>query len=145
MFAIWIMALVAIIAFATVVAVMYFGTREGEAPPHEAHESNAVSVWGQRANAKEAKLKEQAEAIAAAEAAAKAEEEAAKAAETAKAEEAAKAQAAAKPAATESAGADTGRKLSDVSDEEREAKRQAALERKRKRAEARAAKEAAEG
>ena len=139
MFAIWIMALVAIIAFATVVAVMYFGTREGEAPPHEAHESNAVSVWGQRANDKEAKLKAQAEAVAAEEAAAKAQ------AEAAAAEEAAKAQAEAKPAATESEGDDTGRKLSDVSDEEREAKRQAALERKRKRAEARAAKEAAEG
>lgn len=137
MFAIGIMFLVAVIAFLTVVAVMYFGTREGEAPPHEAHESNAVSVWGQRANEKEAKLKAQADAIAAAEAAAKAEEAAAKAAEAAKSEE--------KPAATVSEGADTGRKLSDVSDEEREAKRQAALERKRKRAEAKAAKESTEG
>ena len=124
MFAIWIMALVALIAFATVVAVMYFGTREGEAPPHEASESHAVSVWGQRASEKEAKLKAQADAIATAQA----EEEAEEATDDA-------------PSTATSAGEDTGRKLSDVSDEEKEAKRQAALERKRKRAEAKEATE----
>ena len=59
MFSIGVMVLVALIAFSTVVAVMYVGTREGDAPPHLASDSHAVTAWNERIATHEKRLAEQ--------------------------------------------------------------------------------------
>lgn len=124
-FAVVIMLFIIVIAFFTVVAVMYFGTREGEAMPHSASDSTAANTWIARADARQeaydahAKAAEAAAALPVTPVATPDPEPA---------------------ATTEPAGTTTGQSIGDLSDAEREAKRQAAIERRK----ARAAKKAAE-
>jgi hypothetical protein len=106
--AVIVMALIAAIAFLTVVVVMRVGLEHGEAPV-AASDSSAVSVWQQRAARQP---------------------EATNAAQISEAEAAPTAQAAKVESAS---GAATGKSVADLSDEEKEAKRQAALERRKAR------------
>lgn len=122
-FAQLIMLLVALIAGATVVAVMYFGVREDEeGRPHDAESSGAANTWDERARKRETAHQERVAAQQAQR------ESVAMAAKTTEPEEAAT------PVQATASGASTGQSISDLSDEEKEAKRKAAMERRKKRA-----------
>ncbi len=118
-----VMMVVALIAFLTVVAVIWVGAQENTSAHAEG--SDAAAAWAARAEKKEqalrAQLQAQGQGVPSAEAVA----------DTVESEQ----------SVSEPSGETTNQSVSDLSDEEKEAKRRAALERRA----ARAAKKAAEG
>lgn len=117
--AVIVMIEIAIIAFFTVLFVMIIGSKHDHYPS-TVEESASVAAWKQRLAAQEAKKAEQAEQ--------------AQNSET-------ETQEATTEATVSSEGKDTGKTVGSLSDEEREAKRQAALERRKARAAQKAADE----
>lgn len=119
-FALVIMGVIIVLAFLTVVAVIYFGSKENVTIHGNGENLASVEAWMQRAERvnppvsdEPAPVKEQDTAAAAA------------------GEDAPE-------SSTAPAASDSGQTVGDLSDEEREAKRQAALERRKARAAKRA-------
>jgi len=110
-----VMAVVAVIAFLTVVAVIWIGAQEQESA-HETGESAAAAAWANRAAKKEAALEQmqqaQGQGVPSGDAIAN----------TVEAEQAV------------SSGQATNQSVGDLSEDEKEAKRRAALERRAARA-----------
>ena len=110
-----VMAVVALLAFLTVVGVIWIGSQEQESV-HETGESAAAAAWSNRAAQKEAALEQmqqaQGQAVPSADAVAN----------TVEAEQ------------TVSSGQATNQSVGDLSEDEKEAKRRAALERRAARA-----------
>lgn len=122
-FALVIMGVIIVLAFLTVVAVIYFGSKENITVHGNGENLASVEAWMKRA--------ERANPPASEKPAPAKEREAAEAAEAVADEDAPE-------SSTASAASDSGQSVGDLSDEEREAKRQAALERRKARAAKRA-------
>lgn len=120
-FAVVVMTEIAVVAFFTVLFVMIIGSKESHYP-QTAEDSPSVTAWSQRlAAAEQAQVNETVEKI----------EEVSGDGVEAVPDDATPNEVA---AASQSDAADTGKSVSDLSDAEREAKRQAALERRKARA-----------
>lgn len=125
--ALFIMFVIAVIAFATVVAVMYVGSVEdNHLEGGEASASKAVDQWTQRANARETAYRTAAQAHN------PTANTAVPASETVGAQ-------ASPSAAPIDAGKSTGQSITDLSESDKEEKRRKALERRKARAAKRAA------